>query len=323
MNRSEIRPDGSDRVFSRTTYNGRPTVAILPAPGKDGLMEAESFYLIGSHLKARSVPVPEIYRYDNISGQLLVEDLGDTKFQYVATSLMDQGHFSRLFLEYEKVLDVLVHMQVAGAEGFDPEWCWQEPYYDSNLAFDKEALYFMNAFIKDFMRLSCNQEALIQELKRLTGLVDEWCHIVFFLHRDFQSRNLMVATGAIRVIDFQAGRLGPWGYDLSSILHDPYVNIPWTMRLELYEYYLSRMTDMNEDFKRDEGLLREFFLLSMMRLLQALGAYGFLSKRKKRPFFKAFIPRALFSLDKVLESWHETDCVHLRSCVHRAIAEIS
>jgi aminoglycoside/choline kinase family phosphotransferase len=165
---------------------------------------------------------------------------------------------------------------------------------------EKEALYFLNAFAMDYLDLSFPEDLLIQEFEDLTALVDNAACRQVFLHRDFQSRNIMIRDGEVRIIDFQAGRLGPPGYDVASLLHDPYVDIPWTMRYELYEYYLERSRDFGESGEKT-ALFKEFSLFSILRLLQALGAYGFLAGRKKRPFFKLFMLPALKSLERPVQ----------------------
>ena len=321
MNRADICPDGSDRSFSRIRWHDLPAVEILPGPGKNGLNEAESLFFIGGHLFSKHVPVPEIYLYEKHSGRIILEDLGDTLLQHVAVSLLRHGDFQGLFNQYREVLDVLVHMQISGAAGFDVNWCWQGPFYNSALAMEKEALYFLESFAGDYLDLSCPEDALIREFEDLTALVDSGACGPVFLHRDFQSRNIMIRDGKVRIIDFQAGRLGPPGYDAASLLHDPYVDIPWTMRYELYEYYLEGWKDSGAGGE-EAALFREFSLLSILRLLQALGAYGFLAGRKGRAFFKPFMLPALESLEKLLDRWQETDCRHLRACVRSASADL-
>ena len=321
MNRADICPDGSDRSFSRISWNKLPAVEILPGPDENGLNEAESLFLIGGHLFSRHVPVPEIYLYERHSGRVVVEDLGDTLLQHVAGSLLHRGDFQGLFNQYREVLNVLIHMQIAGASGFDVKWCWQGPLYNSALAMEKEALYFLNAFLRDYLDLSSPEDTLIRELEDLTALVDSAVCGRVFLHRDFQSRNIMIKDGKVRIIDFQAGRFGPPGYDVASLLHDPYVDMPWTMRYDLFEYYLEKLKDSGAGGE-ESVLFREFSLLSILRLFQALGAYGFLTGRKGRAFFKPFMLPALKSLERLLDSWQETDCRNLRACVRSAAAEL-
>ncbi len=293
-----------------------PAVVIEPAPGPRGVKEAESFFIIGTHLFSRGVPVPEIYYFERDSGWLVVEDLGDKHVQDEALFLLSEGNMAGFKQLYARVLGVLVLMQEKGSPGFNASWCWQGPIYDSRLAMEKEGLYFLKAFLKGYMELSFSEEILVRELAELSGLVDDYGSQGFILHRDFQSRNLMICQEKIMIIDFQAARLGPPAYDLASVLHDPYVNMPWNIRQELYHKYL----ELTGRTAGDKGFGRQFHLFSILRLLQALGAYGFLTKVKKRYFFRSFMKPALEGLERLLQDWHHTDCRELRRCIHAAMA---
>ncbi len=314
MNSSKICPDGSDRKFFRTRWNQRPAVIIDPAPGSQGMKEALSFFFIGSHLFSRGVSVPEIYLFDRDSGRLVVEDLGDVRLQDEALAFLTRGNFKGLEKLYVKAVETLAAMQARGTRGFDAKWCWQEPFYDSKLALEREGLYFLGAFLRSFMGLDFSEKVLKKELEGLALLVDNYDIGTWILHRDFQSRNLMIRDETVFIIDFQAARLGPPGYDLASLLHDPYVNMPWSLRSELFDFYCSKM----KHIFREKVFARQFHLVSILRLLQALGAYGFLIKSKGRDFFRPFIPPALQGLASLLEDWQLTDCTELRRCIRAA-----
>ncbi|MBW2502091.1 MAG: phosphotransferase, partial [Deltaproteobacteria bacterium] len=120
---------------------------------------------------------------------------------------------------------------------------------------------------------------------------------VYFLHRDFQSRNLMVTAGEIRIIDFQGGRLGPLGYDLASLLIDPYAGIPAGLQQRLLEHYLEQLCTYGLD---DRAFLKGYKSLALQRNLQILGAFAFLAERKQKSFFRQFIPPAARSLQQLL-----------------------
>ncbi len=319
MNSLKICPDGSDRRFFRTSWNGRPAVVMEPAPGEQGRQEAEAFFLIGNHLYSMDVPVPEIYLFESATGRLVVEDLGDVRLQDQALRLLSEGNHSGLFNLYVKAIEVLILLQEQGTRGFDAAWCWQEPVYDSRLAMEREALYFLDAFIRGYAGITFAEEMLVEELAEITDLVDNHASGRLFMHRDFQSRNLMVRDGRVMVIDFQAARLGPPAYDLASLLHDPYVNMPWTMRQELYDIYRFDMRNMIPG----KNSAMQLHLLSILRLLQALGAYGFLIMIRKRNFFAPFVKPALIGLERLLEGWQATECPELRRCVGAALSGLS
>jgi aminoglycoside/choline kinase family phosphotransferase len=119
------------------------------------------------------------------------------------------------------------------------------------------------------------------------------------VHRDFQSQNVIVRDGRAYLIDFQGMRPGLARYDLASLLYDPYVEISATERVELVGYYreLQRRNGAPEDGAFDRTLQ----LCGMQRLMQALGAYGFLGLVKEHPAFLVHIPGAITALRGIVE----------------------
>ncbi len=120
----------------------------------------------------------------------------------------------------------------------------------------------------------------------------------YFLHRDFQSRNLLVKDGRLRVVDFQGGRLGPLGYDLAALLIDPYMalNPGWEQ-----EFFLLYLELLQEQVQVDPREFQEsYYHLALCRNLQVLGAYGFLTRAKGKDYFARYIPAAVRSLQRRL-----------------------
>ena len=89
-------------------------------------------------------------------------------------------------------------MQEAGARGFDCGWCWDTPRYDRELMVDRESGYFLRAFWQDGLGRAAPEgiEAEFQEIASLACGGED-----VFLHRDFQSRNIMIKDGLHRFID--------------------------------------------------------------------------------------------------------------------------
>ncbi len=291
-----INPDGSKRSFFRINFRGTSAIKILPAPGDIGLKEADSFFHIGTHLFNKGIPVPEIYHYEKETGILVVEDFGDENLQEHISRARDENYSLSI---YKDILTILLIMQIKGKEGFKDNWAFQSPFYDSNLVREKEIMYFFNAFVKGFLGQKGFQKA-INELFELSKRVDTF-RAIGFLHRDFQSRNIMVRDGKIGIIDFQGGRLGPLGYDLASLLYDPYVSFSEKKREKLLDYYIGllKRNNLNEFAKE---IQENFYVLSIFRLLQALGAYGFLTKVEARPFFLHYIKPAFFRLKYLVKN---------------------
>ncbi|MDT8335906.1 MAG: phosphotransferase, partial [Desulfurivibrionaceae bacterium] len=121
----------------------------------------------------------------------------------------------------------------------------------------------------------------------------------FFLHRDFQSRNLMLHNGCLRVIDFQGGRFGPLGYDLASLLIDPYAALPAYVQERLVQKYmetLSGYSGVGGAFS-----IENYYLLALQRNLQILGAFAFLSEVRRKVFFRGYLAPATLNLHRLLQ----------------------
>jgi len=162
-----------------------------------------------------------------------------------------------------------------------------------------EQKYFFDNCLGRYFSVS---ESKRKELAALPGLREIAKHLATFprvlVHRDFQSQNIIIRSGQAHLIDFQGMRPGLAQYDLASLLYDPYVDVTDAERDELIAYYRHRQLEngiaINGDF---ELKLR---LCAMQRLMQALGAYGFLGLVKGHKHFLQYIPNALSSLRAVV-----------------------
>jgi aminoglycoside/choline kinase family phosphotransferase len=199
---------------------------------------------------------------------------------------------------YEETIDQLIVMQTEAAIDFDERWCWDTPRYDRQLMLVRESGYFIRSFW---------QEMLGRPIP--DGLEDEFLGIAdqaaeapagFFLHRDFQSRNLMVKDGQIRIIDFQGGRRGPLAYDLASLLIDPYAALPRALQDQLLHRYLERLGRRMPDID-SRAFLRHYSLLALQRNLQIIGAFAFLSRVRGKVFFADYIRPAVVMLHTRLQ----------------------
>lgn len=286
--------DGSDRRFYRLL--GSPTAVLLfhPTPAGEEVNENDSYYHLGRHLKAKGAPVPEIYAYCREEFWLLLEDLGDISLE---TAIKRQPQESQVRHWYRQALQILVNMQINGKEGFDTSWCFDTPVLHRPFLWERECGYFVRAFLNNYLRLKTTMEDLAPDFERLlTGALPP--SPSYFLHRDYQSRNLHITSGRLRVIDFQGGRLGPLGYDLASLLIDPYVNLSSAWQQEFLDYYLDLVSSRLEV---DPAAFREqYFHLALSRNLQILGAYGYLTRVKGKDYFARYIPKAVEGLRRRL-----------------------
>lgn len=289
-----LAPDGSQRTFLRVIAEGDfPSVIAVKNPplSRAARRENRAYLEIGRHLRGAGVPVPEMYRWSLKNGWFLIEDLGDQKLQEAAADP------KRRLPLYERALGHLYSMQTRGAAGFDTAWCCQTARYDRDVMRRLESDYFRDAFLKRYLGLEPAAYGLDACFDTLADAASR-AGAAYFLHRDFQSRNLMIHGDDIGVVDWQGGRLGPQGYDLASLLIDPYVNLGPDERQHLYRTYRA-MLEAHQPGEVD--LFDETYpYLAIQRNLQILGAFGFLSRVREKPFFEAFIAPAVRSLEDLL-----------------------
>ncbi len=320
---TKIDSDGSTRRFWRLSKNGGPCCLIAAPAGTSPveLAESRSAWHIGRHLFQHGVPVPELFDWDSSSGVLLFEDLGDTRLYdiVIKENSMQRPPDNVVLAWYQTVLEHLAAMQYRGAVDFDQSWCWDSPRYDTQLMVEKESGYFLRAFWQGLLGNEFDQgvEEELREIARLAGEAPA----DFFLHRDFQSRNIMVQEGAVRFIDFQGGRLGPLGYDLASLLIDPYISLPLWVQDELVAFYLKTI---NRFLTIDAvEFNKQYTLLALQRNMQIVGAFSFLYKVRQKTFFLDFIAPSLVSLSNRLEDPLFKGYPLLRSMVNRGKKELT
>ena len=307
---SRLAGDGSNRIFYRLSNNQRSFIIMDHPPAEENAAKENISYLkIGEHLLNKGIPVPFIYKYDLESGRFIMEDLGDNSLQQAALGSEDPIGI------YKKVVGLLVKTQFEGREGFDPDWCYQTKKYDEFTMKKFEADYFSTYFLGEFLDLKEDCAELEPSFKHIVQRAS-LAENDYFLHRDFQSRNLIIKDDKIGIIDWQGGRLGPLQYDLASLLIDPYVGLKNNHKEILYDYYLKLIEE------RIPGISDSFMCyypyLAVQRNLQILGAFSYLGKiHGKRRFF-SYIPPALQSLDGLLDGLNETELYPLKKLVDKA-----
>jgi N-acetylmuramate 1-kinase len=292
--------DGSDRRFFRVRgADGSGLLVVLPSTTLDrtrARAEARSCYLIGRHLKSCGVPVPEIHGFDESTGIVVFEDLGDTLLHALVVQKCSSG--AELAGWYKKAIDGLIRLQVGARQGFDPGFCWDTSRYDLQVMRERESGYFLQAFCRDLLGIEELAAGLIAELDQIAGRAAREDGN-FLLHRDYQSRNLMVRGEEIFIIDFQGARFGPLGYDPASLLLDPYAGLPAELQELLLDYYLETV---NLHCRVDHEAFRHgFYLLRLQRNMQILGAFAFLFLQRRKPFFRSYLLPGLRTLHDHLQ----------------------
>ena len=307
--------DGSDRQFYRLAVGELSLLAILPGAGQpQGMAEARAAYVIGQHFFRCGAAVPRIYGLAEECGLILCEDLGDTKLHDLV--LRHGAEAEEVEAYYRQALAALAHLQTETRHGFQPDWCWDTPRYDRALMLARESGYFRKALCEDFLGMSGLPQGLDREFVFLAERAAQE-PADFILHRDFQSRNLMVCEGKIRIIDFQGARLGPLGYDPASLLIDPYAGLSSDRQQALLGCYLDALA---AHIPLDRGrFLEGYYYMALQRNLQILGAFAFLSQNRGKEFFRQFIKPAAATLHQHLAAPQGRDFPCLRAVVEQAI----
>ncbi len=318
---TKIESDGSTRRFWRVGRRDA-SLCIIAAPAGTGeaeLAESRAAWHIGRHLRAKGVPVPELYGRDEESGLLLYEDLGDLRLHDLTSRRNGDRSLGQAAERYQETLTRLATMQVKAAEGFDTGWCWDSPRYDVTLMQERESGYFLRAFWQGLLGEEI-PPGVEEEFREIAARAAQ-APADFFLHRDFQSRNVMIKDERVRFIDFQGGRLGPLGYDVASLLIDPYATLILEDQEELMAVYLKAL--IAEKPGAEEGFLKSYGLLALQRNLQIVGAFSFLYRVRGKAFFADFIEPSLLALrDRLAESCF-AGFPRVRHLVERGLAGLS
>ena len=284
--------DGSDRQWFRAWYNNKSIILSdhgICLAHTDNRRQVDAFVRIGTHLRTNGVAVPEILGHDRISGQVAVQDLGSTHLADMRATL-DHDDLTTL---YRRVIDRLVEFSKTGIQGFDFQWACQTPTYSRQMILDLECRYFLEAFVQGYLGVDAQWQDLEPAFSHIATQArarqDDG-----LMHRDCQSRNIMICNQEIFFIDFQSARQGPLAYDLASLLIDPYVTLPKAVQDSLLGYcidQLSRRPGFNaRKFKQ------RYAYCAVARNLQMLGAFAFLTRVKKKSGFARHIPFALAGL---------------------------
>ncbi len=285
-------PSGSYREYLRLKSANFNVIGTWNEDDK----ENEAFVNFSKHLRANEVNVPEIYEYEPINHIYLQEDLGDvTLFSYLSEVRSLKGFSSEITEAYRKVVKVLPVIQVTAGQEIDFNFCYPRK------AFDRQSMmwdlnYFKYYFLK-LAKVSFDEQALEDDYTTFCDYL-LMAESNFFMMRDFQSRNILLRNGEPWFIDYQGGRRGPLQYDLASLLYDAKADIPQSIREELIEEYLDNLMKIR---KVDRNEFKQYFYgFVLIRILQAMGAYGFRGFYEKKTHFLKSIPFALQNLSVVM-----------------------
>jgi len=314
---------GSDRVMTRVWPRGDDAHSLVlvqsPNPQTFGgpLNENHSFWYVGGLLQVAGGHGPALVAERLDQGWYVVEDLGDSLLLSLVEEAGREDH--RVEAWMDEVLAILLDLQLRLDPVFDPARVHALPY-DVELMTVWESGYCRERFLDGLLELSYDRAALVAECLALAHRVETGTP-KGILFRDFQSTNVLRTDGRWRIIDFQGARLGPPQYDVASFVLDPYLRLPRPVRTRLVEAFARRREELGGGAAA--GFLESFPAVAAHRMMQALGAYGLLSKVKGKWWFLQHVPAALGHLREILETPAFDSCPELRRVMERAAAQVS
>jgi len=293
---NKLAGDGSDRIWYRVIYKTGSFIISdhgICMPESERLLQLNAFIHIGNHLFAKDLFVPRILNYDTLSGMVILDDLGDV---HLETQIKQKKSDAFTLKIYKKVIDLLIDFSIKGLTGFKKEWTCQTETYSKELIIEKECQYFIEAFIQNYLNMAVSFQEFSDEFDYIADHALKH-GLIGLMHRDMQSRNIMVCHNQIYFIDFQSARSGPLQYDLASLLIDPYVTLNEQIRNDLLQYTMVKLK-LNKIETQNFSAGYQYCCLT--RNLQFLGAFSFLSQIKKKKGFEQYIPDAVKSLKEII-----------------------
>ncbi|MBA4410988.1 MAG: RNase adapter RapZ [Bacteroidota bacterium] len=283
---------GSYREYARMKSAGHQAIGAF----NNDIRENQAFLSFSAHFRNKNIPVPQIYAVSGDLKTYLQEDLGNTTlFDFLTRTRETEGFSVKIVDEYKKVLRQLPRIQLVAGKDIDYSVCYPRETFDKqSMMWDLN--YFKYYFLK-LAKIPFDEQALEDDFQAFSDYllaVDNHA----FLYRDFQSRNVMLKDGEVYFIDYQGGRKGALQYDLASLLYDAKANIPDAEREELLEFYLDELVHYKHtDREKFKSLFGGYVLI---RIMQAMGAYGFRGFYEKKEHFLKSIPFALRNLETLL-----------------------
>jgi len=279
---------GSGRIIVRLTSGSQSAIGISYGVREENV----AFIEFSRHFRRHGLPVPEIYADDLRNGAYIEQDLGDTTlFEFLVANRAGENVAPAVVDAYIKVVRMLPRFQIEAGRDLNYKVCYPRS------SFDRQSISWdLNYFKYYFLRLAgiaFSEQALENDFSRLTKFLLT-APRDYFLYRDYQSRNVMLLNGEPFFLDYQGGRKGALHYDIASLLYDAKADLPPALRQKLlYEYTdaLRAMIGMERD-----AFMHHYYAFVYVRIMQALGAYGFRGFYERKPHFLQSVPYAIKNL---------------------------
>ncbi len=259
------------------------------------------FLNVHRHLARAGVAVPALYHYDQAAGLLYLEDFGDL----LLVQACREGRSAETARHYHRAIETLVRIHTTATSPADPACVAFHRAFDVPLL-----MWEFDHFLEYGVVARQGKPMCAEDFQPVRDAFQSIAELIaaqprVFTHRDYHSRNLMVADDRLGVLDFQDALLGPAGYDLASLLRDAYIALDESLIDELIAAYLDRMQQAGAGLGDRAAFRRLFDLTSIQRNLKAAGRFVYIDRVKKNPNFLADIPRVLGYVRRNLAKYPE------------------
>jgi len=290
----------SNRKYYRVILeNGESYIAVY----NDIVKENEAFISFAKSLKEIGTKVPNVYQISDDKLWYLQDDLGhQTLFDFLNSNRHKNDFDSKRRQVYQAIIKDLINIQVNSYQTIDFSIGFPRPSFDEQ-SINWDLNYFKYYFLK-FSGINFDEQLLENDFDFLTKKLLKVPN-TYFLYRDFQSRNIMLFDESRYYIDFQGGRKGPLQYDLSSLLFDAKAELDQDFRKEMLVYYYDNLPEAIQ--KAQPQFKDTFWDFALIRIMQAMGAYGYRGLFEKKQHFIDSIPLALSNLKLILSELTNKD----------------
>lgn len=283
---------GSDRIYCRMVREDFSVLGVWNPSRK----ENDAFTGFAACFSEIGLRVPRVFKYLPDEMVYLTEDLGDIDLWSWMHDKRHNEDYAQVEEMYTNILMELTRFQFEADKIIDYNLSYPRKIFDRS-----SVMWDLNYFKYMFLKLSgagFNEQLLEEDFLKLAFQVES-VSASGFLYRDFQSRNIMIKGGIPWFIDFQGGRKGAPHYDVASLLFDPYIELEKKQHERLLEFYFGLIhKNINKSYPE---FLKDYLIFGIVRLLQAIGAYGFRGLYERKPNFTESIPPAVRQLNRIFE----------------------
>jgi len=291
---SKLTGDASTREYYRISSSGRSYILCIDDKLKGISSKEYTYCIVHDIFKKRGIPVPEIYSIDEKAGAILLQDLGDSLLELKYKSM---SKTARIDL-YSELTHTVAEIQFIDGDAktvpFSLSFDVPKLMYEFDFFIDHALLAYFKADISgdllDELRNEFNKISLILYQPELFVLN----------HRDFHSRNIMIESGKLYLIDFQDARMGLPHYDLVSLLRDSYLRLDDSLVTKLKKKHYNTLKAGGYSRMDYDEYEYYFDIMAFQRNVKALGTFGYqLTSLGKNQYQKYIMPTIAYLKDYI------------------------